>query len=60
MNPPKDRSRHRSQFWPNSSDKGLVRHIGLSNVTPAQIAEAQTDRSDRLRAEPVQPGASKR
>ena len=38
---PKDRSRRRSPCWPNCSGKGLVRHIGLSNVTPAQIAEGR-------------------
>ena len=27
--------------WRNSSVQGLIRHIGLSNVTPAQLAEAQ-------------------
>jgi pyridoxine 4-dehydrogenase len=36
-----------------------VRHIGLSNVTPAQIVEAP-DLRDRLRAEPLQSGASNR
>ncbi len=34
--------------------QGLVRHIGLSNVTPAQIAEGAGDRADRVRAEPLQ------
>lgn len=29
------------QISPGSSAKGLVRHIGLSNVTPAQIAEGR-------------------
>jgi aryl-alcohol dehydrogenase-like predicted oxidoreductase len=32
--------------------QGLIRHLGLSNVTPAQLAEVQ--KIDRLRAEPVQ------
>ena len=40
--------------------QGLVRHIGLSNVTPTQIAGRAPDRADRLRAEPVQLGASRR
>ena len=34
--------------------KGLVRHIGLSNVTPAQIEEGRRICPDRLRAEPLQ------
>ena len=38
--------------------KGLIRHIGLSNVTPAQLAEAQADHCDCLRTEPLQRGAS--
>jgi aryl-alcohol dehydrogenase-like predicted oxidoreductase len=37
--------------------QGLVRHIGVSNVTPTQIAEA---RAHRLRAEPLQPRSSER
>ena len=37
--------------------QGLVRHIGLSNVTPAQIAEGRRICRHRLRAEPFQPGA---
>ena len=40
--------------------QGLVRHIGLSNVTPAQIAEGRTNLRDRLRAESLQSGASRR
>ena len=32
-------SRRRSRFWPNFS--GRARHIGLSNVTPTQIAEGR-------------------
>ena len=40
--------------------QGLVRHIGLSNVTPTQIAEGRADRRDRLRAEPVQSRPSRR
>ena len=38
--------------------QGLVRHIGLSNVTALQLAEEARDREDCLRAEPVQPRAS--
>ena len=34
--------------------QGLVRHIGLSNVTPKQIAEGRAHCDDRLRAEPLQ------
>ncbi len=40
--------------------KGLIRHIGLSNVTPAQIAEARRIVPDRLRPESIQPGTSGR
>ena len=40
--------------------QGLMRHIGLSNVTPTQIAEGTPDLRDRLRAERVQSGASRR
>ena len=40
--------------------QGLVRHIGLSNVTPAQIAEGRRICDDRLRAELLQSGASGR
>ena len=40
--------------------QGLVRHIGLSNVTAAQVAEGRRIADDRLRAEPVQPRASRR
>jgi len=40
--------------------QGLVRHIGLSNVTPTQVAEGAPDLRDRLRAEPVQPCTSER
>ena len=36
--------------------KGLIRHIGLSNVTAAQVAEAQAITDDRVRAEQLQPG----
>ena len=39
--------------------QGLVRHIGLSNVTPTQIAEGARICRDRLRAEPLQPRASR-
>ena len=38
---PRDRSRSGSTRWPNCSGKGLIRHLGLSNVTAAQVAEAQ-------------------
>ena len=37
----KVRSRRRSPCSPSSSGKGLIRHIGLSNVTPTQIAEGR-------------------
>ena len=40
--------------------QGLIRHIGLSNVTPMQMAEAQTITRDRLRAELLQRGAQER
>ena len=40
--------------------KGLVRHIGLCNVTPTQIEEGRAHLQDRLRAEPLQPGTSRR
>ena len=40
--------------------QGLVRHIGLSNVNPAQIAEARRNLRNRLRAELLQCGASRR
>ena len=33
--------------------QGLVRHIGLSNVTPAQVAAGRAIAEGRLRAEPV-------
>ena len=36
--------------------KGLIRHIGLSNVTAAQVAEAQAITDDRVRAEQLQSG----
>ena len=38
--------------------RGLVRHVGLSNVTMAQVAEGRSDHPHRLRAEPIQPSAS--
>ena len=34
--------------------QGLLRHIGLSNVTPAQVARRTADLRDRLRPEPLQ------
>ena len=37
--------------------KGLIRHIGLSTVTPAQVAQGRRILRDRLRAESLQPGA---
>src|SRR6202521_1412526 len=40
--------------------QGLERHIGLSNVTLAQIAARTADLRHRLRAEPLKPGASER
>ena len=39
--PPKGRSRRRSPSLAELQRKGLVRHIGLSNVTPTQIAEGR-------------------
>jgi len=38
---PKARLRRRSLRLPSCSGKGLVKHIGVSNVTPTQIAEAR-------------------
>ncbi len=58
--PAKARSRRRSPRWPSCSGKGLIRHIGLSNVTRKQVAEARGIAPDRLRAEPVQPRAPRR
>jgi aryl-alcohol dehydrogenase-like predicted oxidoreductase len=40
--------------------QGLIRHIGLSNVTSTQVAKAPDNHADRLRAEQVQPGAPQR
>jgi aryl-alcohol dehydrogenase-like predicted oxidoreductase len=40
--------------------QGLVRHIGLSNVTATQVEGGPRHRRDRLRAEPVQPGPPRR
>ena len=37
--------------------QGLVRHIGLSNVTAKQVEEGRAHLRNRLRAEPVQCGA---
>ena len=51
---PKARSRRRSTVLAELQRQGLVRHIGLSNVTPAQIAEGRKICDDRLRAEPLQ------
>ena len=41
MGPPKGRSRRRSRSLAELQRQGLVRHIGLSNVTPTQIAEGR-------------------
>ena len=40
--------------------EGKIAHIGLSEVSVAQIEQAQEDRADRLRAEPLQPGRPRR
>ena len=40
--------------------QGLIRHIGLSNITAQQLSEAQTITRDRVRAEFLQRGAQKR
>ena len=40
--------------------QGLIRHLGLSNVSPEQLAEAQNNYGDRLRAEPLQRGTPER
>ena len=53
------RSRSSSTVLAELQRQGLVRHIGLSNVTAAQIAEARRIARHRLRAEPLQPGASR-
>ena len=50
--PPKGRSRRRSTVLAELQRQGLVRHVGLSNVTPTQIAEGAQDLRHRLRAEP--------
>ena len=36
--------------------QGLIRHIGLSTVSPRQLTEAQADYGDRLCPELLQPG----
>ena len=36
-------------------EEGLIRHLGISNVTAAEFAEGPQDRADRLRPEPLQP-----
>ncbi len=41
MDRPKDRSRPPLAVLAELRERALVRHIGLSNVTPAQIAEGQ-------------------
>ena len=41
MDPPRGRSRPHLQCSPGFEKKGLIRHIGLSNVTATQIAEAR-------------------
>ena len=40
--------------------QGLIRHIGLSNVTPKQLAQGRTHHRDRVRAECLQPGPQER
>ena len=40
--------------------QGLIRHLGLSNVTSAQVAAGARHRRGGLRAEPLQPGPSRR
>ena len=40
--------------------QGLIRHLGLSNVTSAQVAAGARHRRGRLRAEPLQPRPSGR
>ena len=40
--------------------QGLIRHLGLSNVTPQQLRGGAEDHRDRLRAELVQRGAPER
>ena len=40
--------------------QGLIRHIGLSNISRQQLAEAQSHDRDRLRAEFLQCGAPER
>ena len=39
-------------------EKGLVRHLGLSNVSAAQLTRGAGDRAGRVRAEPLQRGSS--
>ena len=58
--PRRGRSRRRSRSLAELQRQGLVRHIGLSNVTPTQIAEGRRHLRNRLRAEPLQSGASGR
>jgi pyridoxine 4-dehydrogenase len=40
--------------------QGLIRQLGLSNVTSAQLKQANSIAKGRLRAEPLQPRASRR
>ena len=40
--------------------QGLIRHLGVSTVTAAQVAEAQAITADRVRAELLQPGPPRR
>ena len=38
-------------------EEGLIRHLGVSNVTTADVRRGAVDRPGRLRAEPLQPRA---
>ena len=38
--------------------QGLIRHIGLSNITPRQLQEGQENHGDRLRPKLLQRGTS--
>jgi pyridoxine 4-dehydrogenase len=57
--PAEGRSKRRSRHWRSCSGKAWSSHIGLSNVTPGQVAEGRRS-AHRLRAEPVQPRPSQR
>ena len=54
------RLRNRSTVLAELQRQGLIRHIGLSNVTPTQFAEGADHRRDRLRAECLQRGPPER